>query len=110
MEADSAYEGVEGVSEPRIKLIRRGGEWGRRDLEVFDRILQAFPVGLVPHVSGGGRASVGAARRMSMGTWSDLVEGRVVASQDYKAGRMRGLAKARSIALGLKVPERGNLV
>ena len=47
---------------------------------------------------------------MRMGTWSDPVEGRVVASQDWKTGRMRGLAKARSIALGLKVPERGNLV
>ena len=45
-----------------------------------------------------------------MGTWSDPVEGREVASQDWKAGRMRGLANARSIALGLKVPERWNLV
>ena len=45
-----------------------------------------------------------------MGTWSDPVEGRVVASQDRKAGRMSGFAKARSIALGLKEPERGNLV
>ena len=59
---------------------------------------------------GGARASVGAARCMRIGTWSDLVEGRVVASQDWKAGRMRGLAKARSIALGLKAPERENLV
>ena len=52
----------------------------------------------------------GLARWMRIGTWSDLVEGRTVASQDRKAGRMRGLAKARSMALGLKVPERGNLV
>ena len=59
---------------------------------------------------GGAHASVSEARRMTMGTWSDPVEGRVVASQDWKAGRMRGFAKARSMALGLKVPERGNLV
>ena len=45
-----------------------------------------------------------------MGTWSDPAEGRVAASQDRKAGRMRGLASARSMALGLKEPERGNLV
>ena len=45
-----------------------------------------------------------------MGTWSDPVEGRVVESQDRKAGRMSGLAKARSMALGLKEPKRGNLV
>ena len=31
---------------------------------------------------GGVRALVGAARWMRMGTWSDPVEGRVVASQD----------------------------
>ena len=59
---------------------------------------------------GGARSSVGAARWMRMGTWSDPVEGRVVASQDRKAGRMSGLAKARLMALGLKEPERGNLV
>ena len=54
--------------------------------------------------------SVGAERWIRMGTWSDPVEGRVVASQDWKAGRMREFAKARSMALGLKVPERGILV
>ena len=53
---------------------------------------------------------VGAARWIRMWTWSEPVEGRVVASQDWKAGRMRGLAKVRWMALGLKVPERGNLV
>ena len=58
----------------------------------------------------GARSSDGAARRMRMGTWSAPVEGRVEASQDTKAGRMRGLAKARSMVLGEKVPERGNLV
>ena len=45
-----------------------------------------------------------------IGTWSVPVEGRTVASQERKAGLMRGLPKARSMALGLKVPERGNLV
>ena len=110
MEADSCREGVEGVSEQCIKLVRRGGEWGRSDVEAFDGVLQAFPVGLVPHGTGGARTSVGAVRWMRMGTWSDPVEGRVVESHDWKAGRMRGLAKARSMALGLKVPERGNLV
>ena len=59
---------------------------------------------------GGARSSVGVARWMRIGTWSDPVEGREVASQDRKAGRMRGLANARSMALGLKEPERGNLV
>ena len=58
----------------------------------------------------GARSSEGAARRMRMGTWSHPVEGRVVVSQDTKTGRMRGLAKARSMALGLEEPERGNLV
>ena len=42
-----------------------------------------------------------------MGTWSDPVEGMVEASQDRKAGWMRGLAKPRSMALGLKVPRGG---
>ena len=59
---------------------------------------------------GGARSSVGVARRIKMGRWSELVDGRVVASEDRKAERMRGLAKARSMARGLKVPERGNLV
>ena len=45
-----------------------------------------------------------------MGTLSDPAEGRVVASQDQEAGRISGLAKARSMALGLKEPESENLV
>ena len=56
MEADSRREGVEGVREPCIKLVRGGGERGRRDVEVLDRIFQAFPVGFVPHGSGRGAA------------------------------------------------------
>jgi len=36
-----------------------------------------------------------------MGAWSDPVEGSNDASPDRKAGNMRGLANARSIALGL---------
>ena len=59
---------------------------------------------------GGARSSVGAARWMRIGPWSDPVEGRVVESQDRKAGRMSGLAKARSMTLGLKEPKRGNLM
>ena len=59
---------------------------------------------------GGARLSVGAARWMRIGTWSDQVEGREEAYHDRKAGRMRGLAKARSMALCQKEPERGNLV
>ena len=110
MESDGCREGVEGVGEPCVELVRRGGEGGGRDAEAFDGVLQAFPVSFIPHGTGGGRASVGAEKWMRMGTWSDPVEGRVVASQDWKAGRRRGLAKARSMALGLKLPESGNLV
>ena len=54
MEADHQREGVEGVREPRIKLVRGGEERDRGDVEVLDRIFQALPVGLVPHGSGGG--------------------------------------------------------
>ena len=54
MKLDSHYEGVEGVREPYIKLVRGGGKRGRRDKEVLGRALQAFPVGLVPQGSGGG--------------------------------------------------------
>ena len=54
--------------------------------------------------------SVGGARVMSMGTWSEPVEGRDVVSQVAKAGDMSGLEKARSIALGLWDPERGKRV
>ena len=38
---------------------------------------------------------------MSMAVWSDPVEGRDDASQERNAGNMCGLAKARSIELGL---------
>ena len=54
MEADGGREGVEGVSEPCVELVRRWGEGGRRDAEVFDRALQDVPVVFVPHGSGGG--------------------------------------------------------
>ena len=110
MEADGCCEGIEGVCEPLIKLVWRGGERGggtRRPLIGSSRRSQSA----WSHMGrGGARSLVGADRRMRMGTWSDPVEGREVASQDWKAGRMRGLAKARSMALGLKDPERGNLV
>ena len=90
METDSRSEGVETLREPHIKLVRGGGEQGRRDMQALDGALQALPIGFVPHGSGGAPLSVGAARWMRMGTWSDPVEGRVVASQDQKAGRMSG--------------------
>ena len=32
MEADGCCEGVEGVREPRVELLRGGGERGRRDM------------------------------------------------------------------------------
>ena len=54
MEANGCREGVEGVSEPCVELVRRGGEGGRRDAEVFDEVLQTVPVGFVPHGLGGG--------------------------------------------------------
>jgi len=38
---------------------------------------------------------------MMMGAWSDPVEGSNDASQERKAGNMRGLANARCITLGL---------
>ena len=45
-----------------------------------------------------------------MGAWSDPVEESTDASQERKAGNMRGLANARSMALGLWVPVKGNRV
>jgi len=47
---------------------------------------------------------------MRMGAWSDPVEGSIDASQEWKAGKMRGLANARSMVLGLWVPVKGNRV
>ena len=54
MEANSRCEGVEGVREPCVKLVRGGGGRGRGDLEAFDRVLQVHSVGFIPHGSGGG--------------------------------------------------------
>jgi len=45
-----------------------------------------------------------------MGAWSDPMEGIDDASQERKAGNMRGLANARSMTLGLWVPVKGNRV
>jgi len=42
--------------------------------------------------------------------WSDPVERRDKASDERKAGNMCGLAKARSMALGLWVPVKANRV
>jgi len=50
----------------------------------------------------------GGRRDIRTGAWSDPVEGRADASQERKAGNMRGLANARSITLGLWVPVKGN--
>jgi len=47
---------------------------------------------------------------IKMGAWSDPVEGRDDASQERNAAVMCGLAKARSMLLGLWVPEKGNRV
>ena len=54
VEADCRCESVEGVGEPCIELVGGRGERGRWDVEGLDRPLQAFPVGFVPHGSGGG--------------------------------------------------------
>jgi len=47
---------------------------------------------------------------IKMGVYSDPVEGREDASQERKAGKISGSAKARSMALGLWVPVKGNRV
>ena len=49
----------------------------------------------------------GEASVMTIGTWSEPVEGREVASQLLKARNMCRLAKARSMTLGLCSPDRG---
>ena len=49
----------------------------------------------------------GEANVMTIGTWSEPVEGRKVASQLLKAGNMCGFAKARSMTLGLCSLDRG---
>ena len=54
MEADSRREGVEGVREPLVEVVRGGGEWGRGDMEALDRVLQVHPIGFILHGSGGG--------------------------------------------------------
>ena len=54
MKADGCHQGVEGVSEPGVKLVWGGGERGRSDAEFLQGAFQAFPVSLVPHGSGGG--------------------------------------------------------
>jgi len=52
---------------------------------------------------GGGRSMV-----IKMLAWSDPVDGRDDASQELNAGNMSGLAKARSMVLGLWGPQKGN--
>jgi len=47
---------------------------------------------------------------IKIGAWSDPVEGRDDASQEQNAGNLCGLAKGRSMVLGLWAPEKGNRV
>ena len=47
---------------------------------------------------------------IKMGAWSDPVEVSDDTSQGRKAGKIYGLAKAGSMALGLWVPVKGNRV
>ena len=54
MEAAPRREGVKGVSEPSMELVRGGRRGGGWDSEIFDGPLQVVHVGLVPHGSGGG--------------------------------------------------------
>ena len=63
MKADSHYEGVQGVREPCVKLVRGGGQRGRGDMEALDRALQVLPIGFIPHGPGGG-ALVGWCRKV----------------------------------------------
>ena len=53
---------------------------------------------------------VGGRRAILMGAWSEPVQGRHHASQELNAENLCGLAKARSMVLGLWVPEKGNRV
>jgi len=52
----------------------------------------------------------GGCREINMGVWSDPGEGRVDVSRERKEGKICGLAKVVSIALGLWVFVRGNQV
>ena len=54
MEAVCRREGVEGVRETHIRLVRGGGGRGRGNEEVLNGPLQGLPVGLLPHGPGGG--------------------------------------------------------
>ena len=45
-----------------------------------------------------------------MGAWWDPVEEREDRSHERKAGKIRGLVKAKSMTLGLLVPVKGNQV
>ena len=54
MEGDGRCKAVAGVREPCIELVRRGGERGRKDTEVPYSAFHVFPIGFVPHGSGGG--------------------------------------------------------
>ena len=71
------------MSEPCVELVRRGGEGGRRDAEVFDEVLQAVPIGFVPHGPGGG-----ARVRRSGEVYQD---GDMVRSGGRKGGGIPGL-------------------
>ena len=53
---------------------------------------------------------VGGRRAITMGVWSDPVEGRDDPSPGRNAENICGLAKARSMVPGLWVPEKGNRV
>ena len=77
---------------------------------MFESVGKPWPVGLLPAGSGFIAMGGGGRREIIMGAWSDPVEGRDDASQERKAGNICGLAKARSMALGLWVPVKGNRV
>ena len=83
---------------------------GWRDKPVVEFVRKAWPVGLLPAWAGFIVVAGGGGMDIRIGAWSDPVDGRGDAYQQRKAGNMCGLAKARSLMLGLWVPVKGNRV
>ena len=93
-----------------MELVGGGRVGGGRDKPGLEFVREARPVGLLPAWSELIVVREGGCMEIKMGAWSEPVEGREDASQDRKGRNMCGLAKARSIVLGLWVPVKWNRV
>jgi len=103
-------EGGESGREPLVELGRGGGPGEGGISQSLSLVVGLGKSASCQRGLGFSLWGDGGSKEITMGSWSDPVEGSVDGFHERKAGKICSLVKAMSMALGLWVPVKGNRV